>query len=141
MGKALVVLLLFAVPLAAFSLGSGFGVTGSLDLGAGVYNTFIVPAVAFVWQAELFGSGFEVRGYLSPSAGDLYLGGFLLFKLWWIDLGLGLTLPILQPGVVDPRLIPVSDPFDPAIRLGFTAPLFDLGPGKLTIGLNHMVLP
>jgi len=43
---------------------------GSIDAAASKSNVFVAPSVALVWQPGSFGIDSEVKGLVSPYAGD-----------------------------------------------------------------------
>ncbi len=130
--KKTIVLLFLLVSLAASAEGTGLFLTGNLDYSLSVYNNYFSPSVAFYWQpGGVFGIGAEVKSYMSPYAGDIYLAAMVLGKLWWMDLGVGVSFTLRQPDPVTPALIAPTNEFLPYLRLGLTAPVFQLGPGKL----------
>ena len=132
MKKALLAAALVLVAAAALP-AADLHLTTSLDVMAGVQSISITPSVAFTWQPKFFGVGAELKLPIGTSLGDTYLEAFALLKLGWFDLGVGVSTMVAPPTGDTTNLTYTSSPSGLlfAARLGLTAPLFTLGPGKL----------
>jgi len=131
-----------AVLLSAGTLASlpaaDFHITPRVDIMAGIQGAFLTPSIALTWQPGLVGAGAEVKVPIGLSLGDRYVEAMALLKLGWFDLGAGVSAMLVPPtGDTTDLTYPVSPGgllF--AARVGLTAPLLSLGPGKLGLDVS-----